>query len=93
MTREMKKLRDMLTKSDIYWWDDSDRGYLDIDRTKFVYNDIQYSVIHGHGTFGGYNLFDKDEGLLEMMAGNNEPIGYLTALDVMSYVTGLRRTI
>ena len=93
MTREMEKLRDMLTKSDIYWWDDSDSGFYEISRTKFMHDDIQYSVIHGYGTYGGWNSQSEDKGLLEMRKGNGAPVGFLTALDVMSYVTGLRRTI
>jgi hypothetical protein len=43
-------------------------------------------VIHGRGTYGGVSCFGKDHGLLECMIGNNEPIGYLTAEDVIEMV-------
>ena len=41
-----------------------------------------HSVICGYGTYGG------QEGLLEMMIGNNDPSGWHTAEDVIEILKG-----
>ena len=59
---EMARLRAMLTEMGVEWRDDStnypikhpffDTG-MDIARTKYNYKGYEYSVICGHGTYGG----------------------------------------
>lgn len=80
---EMLKLRDWLNENGIGWEDVSDEW---ISRTHFVVNDCFFSVVHGRGTYGGVSCFGKDYGLLECMIGNHEPIGYLTAEDVIEMI-------
>ena len=84
MPEEMKKLRQMLDKDGIRWVDGSitSSAYpqFDIYRTQFFYGKLIMSVISGKGTYGG-NL-----GLLELVIGLDDPIGSLTAKDVMEKV-------
>ena len=86
---EMKKLREELTKRQIEWSDWSevykvnpeDQGEY-IDRTKIFVKGEEISIINGFGTYGGYDSFDGEsgnDGLLELMVGNFEPIGWLKA--------------
>lgn len=101
MSKEMMKLRKMLTKSGIEWYDCSDpvttslNGIsLEIYRTKFYYKECAWSVIHGFGTYGGWSSLKADEGLLELMSDSvnyGEPVGYLTAEKVMDYVMGVNK--
>ena len=87
---EMQKLRDGLDARGIPWIDhsetgDSGSGYW-MCRTRFEYNDTIWSVIHGYGSYGGYDVFcKKDSELLECMCdlvNDGEPEGHLTADDV-----------
>ena len=91
MTEEMKKLRNLLRFKKIDFIDRSDPegSKLHIDRTHFLVEGKKtyfFSVIHGFGTHGGVNLFGKDKGLLEVQINHDDPIGYLTADDVMKLV-------
>ena len=93
MVEEMLKLRKLLTEHGIEWHDASTPpGYnLQIDRTHFEYRGFNWSVINGFGTYGGIGIFRNKEnmGLLELMSNavyDGEPIGYLTAAQVMDYV-------
>lgn len=92
MTSEMVKLRRLLDAEGIAWVDASDeKSIYHIDRTHFRYRRYRWSVIHGYGTYGGKNHWDKDMGLLELRsngAGNGDPIGWLTADEVMRLVKG-----
>jgi len=87
---EMIKLREGLTKLGIEWWDASDPDYYDlsIQRTHFAIAGNRWSVVHGYGTYGGYSLWrDKDDYLLELMTtsvNDGNPVGYLTADDVLN---------
>lgn len=56
-----------------------------IYRTHFITDGKNCSVIYGFGTYGGYQpIFQTDYGLLEMwFIDNGEPIGWLTAEEVM----------
>jgi hypothetical protein len=95
---EMKKLRAWLDEQKITWKDVSNGlpkealkvdGVLDwwICRTHFWVNGYHFSVINGHGSYGGYMLNDeKNQGLLEMMIGNHEPTGYMTADDCIKEI-------
>ena len=98
IVEEMQKLREWLDQNGIEWKDISDEHfcYLWIVRTHFTYKDRHISVINGYGTYGGFNHFETDnKGLLEMMIGEidensvNEPIGYLTADQVITYLKEL----
>ena len=94
---EMIKLRKMLDDKGIQWEDKStiipetvideimakckvERRYADtsMHRTHFTVKDTFFSVIYGYGSYG-YN-----SGLLECMIDDNEPIGCLTANEVIS---------
>ena len=95
MTREMIKFREMLDVENIKWTDaSSDYDTSDIyhiDRTHFDYRGYSWSVIHGYGSYGGFSSWHDDEGLLEMMSNgvnDGDPIGWLTAEEVMKYMRG-----
>ena len=89
---EMKKLRDYLDSTCIPWEDKSEVGqHLQIERTHFFVkkNGCKWSVIHGFGTYGGWSTYEIDKGLLELLAedvNNGEPVGYLTAEDVICWI-------
>ena len=91
MVDEMIKLRKLLDKKGIKWKDKSERhkfeygGEFFFDRTLFEYNGQEVGVINGNGTYGGVDvLTNKNEGLLEFCGCGGEPIGYLTADEVMN---------
>lgn len=92
MVDEMIKLRKLLTLYGIEWHDSSDTPdyHLHVDRTHFDYKGYKWSVINGYGTYGGFGIFsDKNMGLLELMSAavnDGEPIGYLTASQVITFV-------
>lgn len=90
MVDEMIKLRKLLTLYGIEWHDASENFPLQIDRTHFDYKGYKWSVINGYGTYGGFGIFsDKNMGLLELISAavnDGEPIGYLTASQVITFV-------
>lgn len=95
---EMAKLRTRLWAMGVKWHDDSviqpkipelEDMELNIDlsiyRTKYKYKGSEYSVICGHGTYGG------DEGLLEVWIDRKgEPTGWHTADDIIAMMKGER---
>ena len=90
MVEEMIALRNKLDEKGIEWTDESQKfefclgGKLGIDRTHFNYKGKKISVINGYGTYGGLGILsDENEGLLELYDFESEPIGYLTADEVM----------
>lgn len=91
MTKEMQLLRQMLEENGIPYGDNSQGEPLPMTRTYFSYNGNQYSVIHGNGSYGGWDSFNqKDKGLLEMMVNKDgNPIGYLKAEEIMKFVKGV----
>lgn len=55
-----------------------------IYRTHFDYKGSHYSVINGFGTYGGFEPFEKKNyGLLELMRDDNDPVGWLTAQEII----------
>ena len=87
---EMKKLREGLDERGIVW-EDATSEYKDglwICRTHFWYKGNRVSVIHGHGSYGGYDFITKDQQLLEYYDGNSEPTGWLTADGVFELLEG-----
>lgn len=61
-----------------------------IYRTHFDINGVHYSVINGYGTWGGFEPCEnKNHGLLECMVGDNDPIGWLSADDVINKIEGI----
>ena len=96
MKTEMEKFRSLLDEAGIEWWDDSEMDHFAgpdtyMERTKFEYRGSDWSVIHGFGSYGGYDRISKDKGLLELLssaAGDGSPIGYLTARQAMKLVKG-----
>jgi len=86
---EMTKLREYLDNHDISWSDDSDDcGFIWMCRTKFYVNHCHFSVINGVGSYVGVNAGCKhNAGLLELwIIGKGEPIGHLTAEDVIKEI-------
>ena len=92
--KEMSKLRQYLDDKGIKWVDVSSNDSLWICRTHFELNGLRWSVIHGYGTYGGIRIIDaNDQGLLELMTNavnNGEPIGWLTADNVIGYIEQLK---
>lgn len=82
----MQKLRDGLDERKIPWKDLTDKDDSWICRTHFWIKGDFWSVIHGFGSYGGFNSFEKDNQLLECKYGGNEPIGWLTADEVLKMV-------
>lgn len=76
---EMKKFRELLDKNGIEWVDDSEEERDDvwICRTRSKNHD-RWSVINGIGSYGGYSIDEKNEGLLEVML-DDKVIGHLNA--------------
>ena len=59
-----------------------------IYRTHFDIDGIHYSVINGFGTYGGFDLIErKNYGLLECMIDDNEPVGWLSANNIMDMIS------
>ena len=81
---EIQKLMEIMPDVDVDYLDTS------MYRTHFDYKGKRWSVINGYGSYGGYDPIDgKNEGLLELLIGDaagNEPIGNLTADDVLNYM-------
>lgn len=94
---EMERLRMMLDYNGLEWADKSDNKIpeMAIERTHLYFGGILCSIIHGYGTYGGYNSFtERDEGLLELMCekvNDGEPLGELTADDVIVIIEGIRQ--
>lgn len=92
ITKEMVKFRKMLDDEGIEWKDASSLDMYPMWRTHFDYRGYWWSVIHGYGSYGGFNSFECiDKGLLEVMSeaiNGGEPVGWLTAEQVMAYVRG-----
>ena len=87
MCNEMIKLRSELDRRGVEWTDKSESRTLPIDRTHFYWKGYFVSVINGFGTYGGFLSFDQiNEGLLEVMIGHSEPIGWLTADEVIQKI-------
>lgn len=97
MCNEMVKLREELDKRNIEWEDKSTvEEFFTVYRTHFEYNNCKYSVIYGFGTYGGLNLSTKSNfKLLELMSeavNKGEPVGYLTAEQVIEIVVNQKTT-
>ena len=83
---EMKKFRELLDKNGIEWVDDSEEERDDvwICRTRSKNHD-RWSVINGIGSYGGYSIGEKNEGLLEVML-DGEILGYCKAKEAYKLV-------
>lgn len=84
---EMQKFRNLLDDAGIEWVDCSDEDELLVERTHFEYKGKRWSVIHGSGTYGGWNSWEEDRGLLEIYDFDAEPIGFLTAKEAFRIIT------
>ena len=96
VTVEMQKLRKGLDDRKIAWKDvsnDSDSCW--ICRTHFEINNNFWSVVHGFNTYGGISIWqDVDYGLLELMTSElngGEPVGFLTAEDVLKEIDRIKK--
>lgn len=90
MCEEMIKFRKLLDDNGISYVDDSDpeNDYHRIDRTKFFYGNVMWSVINGFGTYGGHGIMGEvNEGLLEIYNGH-DVLGFLDAEMAFNYITG-----
>lgn len=98
MVYEMLKLRKLLTMNGIEWHDASEPPDYPIqtDRTHFDFRGYKWSVCNGYGTYGGVGIFsDRNIGLLELMSAavnGGDPLGYLTADQVMEFVLYPKQT-
>lgn len=83
---EMKKFRELLDQNGIEWVDDSEEERDDvwICRTHSKNHD-RWSVINGIGTYGGYSIGEKNEGLLEV-ALDDDIIGHCKAKEAYKLV-------
>lgn len=87
LINQSKKQRESLLFQIKYTCPDSDDGPFSIARVHFSIRKIRYSVIHDDGTCGGEYCYDADQGLLELMVGEKDPVGYLSAEEVIEIVT------
>lgn len=94
---EMERLRMLLDYNGYDWYDKSDNKIpeMAIERTHLYFGEVLCSIIHGYGTYGGYNTYTgHDEGLLELMCekvNGGEPIGELTADEAIVIIEGIRQ--
>lgn len=100
---EMQALRDYLTENRISWYDLSEDSEFPgmpnlsqyMCRTHFTINDQYISVINGSFSYGGVSIYDNEnKGLLELWAdkvNNGQPLGYLTAEDVIKIIEELKK--
>jgi hypothetical protein len=84
---EMTNLRNSLNARNIHWIDRTEKPSfslldLTIYRTWFMYKGKEWSVISGYGTYGG------EKGLLEVMVDDYNPMGSLTAQEVIMLMDG-----
>lgn len=90
VVEEMQKLRDMLDEKKIFWQDDTEEFPSDsemwICRTHFEFEGNKISVINGFGTYGGFSIGENNKGYLEIMIGDENPIGFLQAEECMEYL-------
>lgn len=62
-----------------------------IYRTHFQFREHNISVIYGYGTYGGFDqLANKNYGALEMMIDDRDPIGWLSAENVIQKLEELK---
>lgn len=83
---EMIKLRQALDERGVKWYDGTDYGTISICRTHTRVNGKMWSIVHGYGTYGGFNVHTlTDAGLLEAwdMETYSSPVGFLTAAEVI----------
>lgn len=96
---EMERLRMLLDYNGLVWADKSDNKIpeMAIERTHLYFGGILCSIIHGYGTYGGYNVYTgHDEGLLELMCeevNGGEPVGELTADEAIVIIEGIRQEL
>ena len=95
---QMQNLRKLLDKKKISWEDHSEDMTTNknfpiwICRTWFKYNGIDWSVINGFGTYGGFNgvISPNNQvnnlGLLELWNGKEDPVGFKTADEVLKII-------
>lgn len=88
MCEEMINFRNQLDQKGIKWIDKSDENeHFVMHRTHFDYDGKLISVINGYGSYGGFSFFsEKNLGLLEVMVGENEPVGWLTCEEAIDYI-------
>jgi hypothetical protein len=84
---EMLKLRNVLNSRGVEWVDRTEKPSfslldLTIYRTWFMYKGKEWSVISGYGSYGG------EKGLLEVMVDDYNPMGSLTAQEVIMLMDG-----
>lgn len=98
---EMQQFRKMLDEKGIKWEDCSEEMKIHEDwpiwicRTHFEYNHINWSVVNGYATYGGWygtiNLAENEEknlGLLEIWNKISDPIGWLLAKEAYNIIFG-----
>ena len=96
---EMQKLRAGLNKRKIAWLDTSYHGERDVQTfywicgTRFTICGNEWSVVHGYGSYGGFNKHFCDHKLLECQAWEmTEPDGFLTAERILKKIDAARNS-
>ncbi len=67
----------------------TERAYFDtsIYRTHFIINGELWSVINGFYTHGGFEPYvNKNYGMLELRIGDNDPVGWLSADNIIKRI-------
>lgn len=87
MPDEMLKLRNVLNSRSIEWLDRTEKPSfslldLTIYRTWFMYKGKEWLIVSGYGTYGG------EKGLLEVIVDDYNPMGSLTAQEVIMLMDG-----
>ena len=87
---ELNKLKTYLDKQKIKYVikSDPETSQFRIERIHFWINGYLWSVIHGYGTYGGFDSFTLDKGLLELFTTQiqPDPFGMLTCTEVIELI-------
>lgn len=92
---ELNKLKTYLDKHEIKYVikSDPETAHYRIERVHFNINGYKWSVIHGYGTYGGFDPFTgEDKGLLELYTTQiqPDPFGCLTCTEVIDLIESYR---
>lgn len=88
---ELNKLKSYLDSHKIKYVikSDPEMTHYRIERIHFNINDYLWSVIHGYGTYGGFDPFTGDDkGLLELYTTQiqPDPFGMLTCTEIIELI-------
>lgn len=91
---ELNKLKTYLDEQKIKYVvkSDSETTNYRIERIHFWINGYLWSVIHGYGTYGGFDSYTRDKGLLELYTKQIQPypFGCLSCTDIIDLIERYR---